>query len=264
MISVTLMGRMGNNLFQIASGLCLAKKHNTVLHIPIPSWNNTAYSYLNCFKMMDVHFGNPASMVYKEQHFFYNELFDILPDNVHLYGYFQSEKYFKSYESLIRSNFEFNDTVVQSTKAKLDTYDIDYKEATAIHLRRTDYLTIQHAHPIPSLDYYKDGLKLMNAKNVIVSSDDIEWCRANIKIEGINFIFSDMPQEETICAMTMVKNLVIANSTFSWWGAWLNKHPEKQVVYPKQWFGNTLPYRELDINHEVCTKDIPCAGWIGL
>jgi hypothetical protein len=271
MISVFLMGRMGNNLFQIAAGLSLAKKHNTILYVPRYTWNPpnmVASSYLDCFELTDVNwvdrFINIKGflLTYGEQKFSYNEEFEKLSDNNNLYGYYQSEKYFKSYEQHIRKNFKFKDEITNSTIEKLNKLNVDYKKATAIHVRRGDYVGLPDAYPLQDVEYYEKALNDMGSKDVIVFSDDIEWCKDNFKSTSINFSFADMNQQNTMCAMTMVSDLVIANSTFSWWGAWLNPNKNKRVYYPKKWFGTILPYKNSTL--EETMKDLPCSNWIGL
>jgi len=272
MISVFLMGRMGNNLFQIAAGLSLAKKHNTILYIPRFTWNPpnmVESSYLECFELPDIHwvdrFINIKGflLTYGEQKFSYNEEFESLSDNINLYGYYQSEKYFKPYEQCIRSNFKFKNKIINSTITKLNKLDVDYKKATAIHIRRGDYVGLPDAYPLQSVEYYQEALKNIGSKDVIVFSDDIAWCKNNFKSTSFtNFVFADMNQQHTLCAMTMVSDLVIANSTFSWWGAWLNENKNKRVYYPKKWFGEILPYK--NSTHEETMKDLPCSEWIGL
>lgn len=272
MISSFLMGRMGNNLFQIAAGLALAKKNNTNLYIPTHSWvppNMVSCSYLNCFNLEDVNWVDNFNKVkqllftYSEYKFSYNEEFDSLPDNINLYGYYQSELYFKKYEECVRKNLSFTNNIIEKTKESLKTLDVNYTNATAIHVRRGDYLGLTDAHPLQNVNYYETALDKLSSDEVIVFSDDLEWCIRNFKsTHKRKYYFANMDQQTSICAMSMVSNLVIANSTFSWWGAWLNNNPNKIVYYPKKWFGSILPYENTSLEETI--KDLPCREWIGI
>ena len=128
-----------------------------------------------------------------------------------------------------------------------------------MHVRRGDFIHKQHFHPLLPLEYYKAGVQETATKNsncILVFSDDIDWCKQvfggdrRIKYSTNKNPFVDM------CAMSMCNNHIIGNSTFSWWGAWLNPNPTKIVVAPKGWFG--LGYAHWTI------KDLFPDSWIKL
>lgn len=257
MITVNLMGRMGNNLFQIAAALSLSKIHNTDCFI-----TDDIPGHIKDFNLSEVGFSNNRSKnVYKEYKYQFNEEFNALEDNTHLCGYFQSHRYFEKYSKTIKENFSFKNHVRDNVSANgYGDLEIEDNNFTAIHIRRTDYLEIQHAHPLCGIDYYNKCLEEICPKDkIFVFSDDLEWCRQNFN--GNSFIFITLDHHCCLYMMTRVKNLVIANSTFSWWGAWLNGRKDKNVYSPKKWFGNTFPYRDADISLENCTRDIYPQGW---
>lgn len=158
-------------------------------------------------------------------------------DNCIIDGFFQSEKYFKS-----------------SRVAILKMFNIRYKEIekVSIHIRRGDYLNNPNYHTILGKDYYEEAISLFPDKQFLVFSDDLKWCRENFLGERFHF----MDQEDDlrqIIAMSLCQHNIIANSSFSWWGAWLNKNETKKVIAPKNWFG---PHANLE------TKDLYCQDWI--
>lgn len=256
MISVNLIGRLGNNLFQMAAALALADRLKT------NSVRTNTYDYLNAFELNNIPYksGN-AKQTFSEKKFSFNEEFLTLNDNTHLSGYFQSFKYFENVSDKIKTNFKFKQFVCDNVMSNGYTDIINLNNnISAIHVRRTDYLTIQHAHPVCPLSYYETCLnKINNLEQVYVFSDDPTWCRQTFTDSKYKII--DLDLHCTLFMMTKVKNLIIANSSFSWWGAWLNDHPEKTIFAPKQWFGNTLPYRGADVNLQNCTKDLFPNAW---
>jgi hypothetical protein len=255
MISVNLIGRLGNNLFQMAAALALADRHKT------NCVRTNTYDYLNAFNLNDIpHQSTKAHSTFSETKFSFNEQFLNLSDNTHLSGYFQSYRYFENISDKIKNNFTFKQFVVDNVNANGHEYLNDNNNLiTGIHVRRTDYLTIQHAHPVCPLSYYETCLNKLNSDQILVFSDDPVWCRTAFTDSKYKII--DLDLHCSLYMMTRVKNLVIANSSFSWWGAWLNSHPNKTVFAPKQWFGNTLPYRAADINLTNCVKDLFPTDW---
>jgi hypothetical protein len=118
------------------------------------------------------------------------------------------------------------------------------KEYISIHVRRGDYLHQQYHHPICSAEYYSQAIDLINENiPIVIFSDDINWCKENIKAD---FYIENNKNYEDLYLMTKAKHNIIANSSFSWWGAWLNKNPDKIVVAPGIWFGEG--YLHLDLS----------------
>jgi hypothetical protein len=256
-------GRLGNQMFQYASLMGIAEKHNYEYGIPYNNKNQT--------QVLHEH-GHPERLVLTDEfllsaedssdtqsNYSFSERFDTnydervneLPDGCDLVGYFQSEKYFKHSEKEIREEFLFSPETSEKAYAKMPWHD---GEIVSLHVRRTDYLNAPEHHPLPSLEYYKDSWDKIKKKNsrLLVFSDDIEWCKKNIK--GKNIFYSEgNNQWVDMCMMSMCDHHIIANSSFSWWGAWLNVDTNKVVFAPKVWIGAASGKINID--------DIYCEGW---
>ena len=246
-------GRLGNQLFQIASTIGTAKKINQ--DFSLPEWE-----YQHCFKNKLPLMGPQPELALVEtvadyQPFDLEQLSDNEEAVIDLNGYFQSEKYFLHAQEEIRRYFEFSDEILEHINKKysnvLDEYD------TTIHVRRGDYLNLKNVYHIPSHLYYFKATSILLVKKAVVFSDDIEWCKTVFKDTDCHFVnerehdsyeisstFSAEANakrftfEDTVelALMSMFKNNIISNSTFSWWAAWLNNDPAKQVIAPKYWF----------------------------
>ena len=205
--------------------------------------------------------------VWKEFHF--NEkLFNECPDNVNLDGYFQSEKYFKNIEKEIREDFIFQDEILNPCKEMIDSLGDGRK--IFLHIRRGDpklqwaYVNLQNAHPLQTWDYYEKALaEFPDDIPVIVFSDVIEWCREQEFFKPDRFILSESTDEFSdgqrvpwtdLCLMSLCTDAIVANSSFSWWGAWLMENKDKKVIAPKKWFGEQF-------SHYDMSNLIP-EGWI--
>jgi len=118
-------------------------------------------------------------------------------------------------------------------------YNILNKDTVSIHVRRGDYTNLQHIHPLQSIEYYENAYNIIDDKsiNVLVFSDDIEWCKNNIKFENITYIEGETNIVD-MYIMSLCTHNIIANSSFSWWGAWLNNNKNKKVIAPINWFGS--------------------------
>lgn len=180
-----------------------------------------------------------------EPHFSYWNGFDQLKDNCYIDGYWQSERYFAKYSDKIRAEFTFK-LPLSEKNAKIATH-ISQVNAVSLHIRRGDYVSnAKNAYiGVCSLDYYK--LAIDYIKNRIeepiffIFSDDINWVNVNLQPDAkILFVDHNSGAESynDMRLMSLCKHHIIANSSFSWWGAWLNPSPEKIVVAPKQWFAN--------------------------
>ena len=174
---------------------------------------------------------------------FDRSVFEIKND-VYLDGYWQNEKYFKEIEDVIRKDFSFKEKPNKLNSNYLDK--IEKVNSVSLHIRRGDYASNPKTlkfHGLLGLDYYEKAVEIIenNIKNpeFFVFSDDIEWAKDNLKINyPVNFVNNNSKEKgyEDLRLMMNCKNNVIANSTFSWWGAWLNNNPEKIVIAPSQWF----------------------------
>jgi hypothetical protein len=163
-------------------------------------------------------------------------------DNVYYDGYWQSENFFKSNDAIIRKDLEFN-LELNHENSKLNEEIINC-DSVSIHIRRGDYLSIKANRKIfyscPP-EYYLKGIEILNAKSenkkYYIFSDEIEWAKRNFHGDNFRFMESNINEPEVdLYLMSKCKNNIISNSSFSWWGAWLNSNPDKSVIAPKNWY----------------------------
>lgn len=226
------MGRLGNQLFQVAATVALAVRNND--DYVFPPWSYEPYfSLTNCFSN-----ALPNGPTFTEPSFTYTPI--TYQPNLNLQGFFQSEKYFEDQQDFIRSLL-----------MPRQGYGIQYGY-TSIHVRRGDYTNLTKEYAQLDMSYWGRAMQMIDAQKYIVFSDDIQWCKANF--HGEKFIFSEgKTPADDLALMASCENQIIANSSFSWWGAYLNNNPSKKVIAPAQWFGPAL-------SHD--TKDLLPASWI--
>ena len=270
------MGRLGNQMFQLASAIGIANERGFGVGIPIENCTreigngpidvktglpmNVKCDLLDCFNIPSkylISFNelNPQ-YIYSEGDFKFNPEVLTLSPNTDLSGYFQNEKYFKKYREEILKTFTFKDEY--SDEARTFLFEKVHplcgdKDIVSIHVRRGDYTLYPNHHPVCSDFYYQSSIGKFDSENHIflVFSDDIEWCKENFV--GDNFIFSDTNNPYLdLAIMSLCDHHIIANSSFSWWGAWLNTSENKRVIAPSRWFGPSLPKD---------TSEIYCEGW---
>lgn len=258
MITVQLLGRTGNNMFQIATAMNLAKRNNTIAKY----WGDD--SYINGFKLKGIEKTNkPNKKKYVEKSFNYDKDFENINDGTNIEGYFQSEKYFSNIKDEIKRCFSFNFQIVNNTtKHKDGAYKSILKGemSTAIHVRRTDYLKHPKIYSELNKKYYDSCLECISEKGkVLVFSDDIKWCQSQF---DKSFEYINMKPIESMYLMSRCSNIIMANSTFSWWAAWIGT-PQK-VIYPKNWFGKEWPYKNIHLTYEECIRDLFPQEWQGM
>jgi hypothetical protein len=213
-------GYLGNQMFGYAATRALAAHHGVECGWPGDKRPNL-YEFFPLGSRRECH----GTKVYAEQQFHFDPTFFDLPDGTILSGYFQSERYFKSIEGLIRAEFDFG------TRAP----GVD---AVSVHVRRGDYLSFPEHHPPCSVDYYAEAMARFPGERFMVFSDDPGWCLLNLKPLGNVDIVTGRAAAEDMELMSRCKaGHVIANSSFSWWGAWLDPNPDKRVIAPRAWFG---------------------------
>ena len=186
--------------------------------------------------------------------FHYDEaLAETCPDNVDLYGYFQSQKYFIDAAAAVRDEFIFQPAIVAEADERLAAVA---GSKISLHVRRGDYLRAPHLFPTCKVDYYARALQRLPPElPVVIFSDDIAWCRTQDIFRGNRFVFSENASNVTdLRMMSLCDHHIIANSSFSWWGAWLGRNPDKVVIAPERWFGPG--YAQLD------TRDLLPETWL--
>ena len=251
------IGRFGNQMFQYAALKGIAGKHGYQYCIPKNSVVTDALGNKLRTELFDVFNLNvniqkiETDQYLQEPSFNYSEnFFNSCPDNVSLWGFFQSEKYFKHIEKEIRKDFTFKMEIVEDCKNIIkDIFD----DPIALHIRRGDFLINSGNHYNQSLEYYENALsKFDSDRQVVIFSDDPKWCMEQALFEDDRFIVSESagPYHD-LYLMTQCSDFIIANSTFSWWGAWLANRGN--VIAPKKWFGPN--------NSHLDTKDLYPDDW---
>ena len=274
------MGRLGNQMFEYAALRGIAAYHDYDWSIPPFHMKGIEnYSLNECFKLESVtekNIGTYDDFKYVGERFFHFDdlLFEQCPDNVSLHGFFQSEKYFKNISEEIRKDYTFRDEHLDPCKEFMEQFE--GQEPIMLHVRRGDpnlvdprgfkwaYVNCSDQHPVQSLEYYEKALQEFDSNQpVIVFSDSPEWVKEQEFFKGDRFMISE-PQDKysdgsylpyvDLCLMSLCSHAIIANSSMSWWGAWLQSNPNKKVVAPKMWFGPA--YSDKD------TKDLYCPDWV--
>lgn len=258
-VSIKLVGGLGNNLFQIACAYAYSLKYNKELML-VKEKFGIVYNALDVYEdnvLNNVTFVQKSDIskfnVYNEPFFHYQEI-SFIDNDVLLNGYFQSEKYFKEYEKEIRELFSYPNDFINSIKEKYG--NLLNKNTCSIHVRRGDYLKYPDQHPVQSINYYMKAIRQMPEDSLfLIFSDDINWCKENFPNIEEKFVFIEGNRDfEDLFLMSNCKNNIIANSSFSWWGAWLNKNVDKKVFAPSKWFSFVNNYNN--------TNDLYCEDWI--
>ncbi len=233
---ITIKGGLGNQLFQYAYGLKLSlidKKH---IIFDTSFFNNTRkdihrpflldkfnISLSENFKQIPV---NPLIKIFKK----------VVQKITRNYSYYQSEKYFIDIKNQVLKEFTLKNPLSQAAQEVAKNIQTD---SVSIHIRRGDYVNNSH-HGLCDLEYYYKALhhikSQLNTPHFFIFSDDIEWAKKNIQIGAETFVSNgDISEAEELMLMSQCSHNIIANSTFSWWAAYLNKNPHKIVIAPKQW-----------------------------
>lgn len=268
-------GRLGNQMFQYAALRGIAANNNLDWCIPpenTPTYAN--YGLFDAFKLKHLkNVGLVDGPTYDEPGFeFDQELFNHCLDNVNIDGYRQTEKYFKHIEKSIREDYEFKDEIYEPCKEFIDQFN---GNIVLLHIRRGDNVGRPDWYPIPTIEHYEYLLNKHFSDNqpVLICSDDLDWVKEQKLFSGDRFYLSETriyyPKEVLngagqmekslvpfydLCLMTMCSDAIIANSSLSWWGAWLQKNPNKKVITQTPWFGEKLSFNNL--------KDLIPESWI--
>jgi hypothetical protein len=276
------LGRLGNQMFEYSAVRGIAAKHEYEWCIPPYDRKGIEnYSLHYCFKLESVEKNNLNYLEhyqYVQERFFHfdEELFEQCPDHVSLHGFFQSEKYFKHISDEIRKDFTFHDEYLKPCQEFMSEFV--EQEPIMLHVRRGDpnlvdprgfkwaYVNCSDQHPVQPLSYYENALLEFNDNQpVIVFSDSPEWVKEQEFFSGDRFFISE-PKDKyadgsytpytDLCLMSLCSHAIIANSSLSWWGAWLISNKNKKVIAPKMWFGPAYADKN--------TKDLYCPDWIVL
>jgi hypothetical protein len=256
------MGQLGNQMFQLASLKGIAR--NNGYNFCIPNHNEVIIDNLgnklrieifNPFNLKNISQLNLQTIdesrpSVSESGFSFDEnLYNNCPDWVNVVGYLQTEKYFKNIESEIKEDFSFKNEILDPCKEMISQVE----NPISLHIRRGDFLINSGNHHNLSLDYYETSLSMFeNNRNVIIFSDDSEWCKEQELFRDDRFLVAEGNSSYVdLCLMSLCSEHIIANSTFSWWGAWLAN--SNRVIAPRKWFGPN--------NSHLDTKDLYPETW---
>jgi hypothetical protein len=233
------MGRLGNQLFQIATTLSVAMEHGESYGFPLRWAYKNVFPFSGCF-----YEELPAGPLYDCPPYLPYTPIPYEP-GLRLNGFFQSEKYFIKNCQRIRAML-----TPLSARPNL------FSDTASIHVRRGDYLKTPECWPVQTESYYFTAIEFLSSRvsKFFVFSDDPAWCRTVFR--GDRFTICSGSEHEDLAKMASCAHHIIANSTFSWWGAWLNPSPSKTVIAPRVWFGPAMT--------KYTTKDLFPEGWIVL
>jgi hypothetical protein len=287
------MGGLGNQMFQYAAGRRLSHVHNAELKLDISSFNSKNFRTSRHYELKPLniigtvaegkdvppqlqgrgtgimrwlHVGRGVTQTglrhIQEAHYHFDPAVLQLPDGVYLEGYWQSEKYFSDVSELIRSDFTIRGKPDGRNAALLE--EIAGCNAVSVHVRRGDYLydeAVKAVHPVCEMDYYGRALEYIaervTSPVLYIFSDETEWVKSHFKFPFPTIIVDHNGVDKGYEDMRLMRHCahhVIANSSFSWWGAWLNSNPNKIVVAPERWFGSS----------QWDTKDLIPEAWVRL
>jgi len=284
------MGGLGNQMFQYALGRRVSLLRKTELKVDVSFLNDLSYSHTSRKLELDVFFDDISIATEAElakfkniqeskfkkgiQRLFpfvfpyhtigerlkqYDESIINSPKNSLLIGYWQTEKYFLQMQEVIRKDFTFKKRLEGLNRALAE--NISSCNSVSMHIRRGDYVHNSETskfHGVCSPEYYYEALEFIEKKSaniqLYVFSDDMEWVKVNMKFDvPVTYVDNNTGNQSYIDMqlMSLCKHNIIANSSFSWWGAWLNNNPDKIVVAPSKWVNDAT----------INVTDIIPVGW---
>ena len=271
-------GRLGNQMFQYAFIRGMSKKHGYDFMIPHQSVDRfDNYGLFECFELEGCKTGEGSYPTLECRDTEFNQKFlDECTDNTNYSGVFQTEKYFVDATEELRKDYTFHKDILDPCRKFIDSVG----DAIFLHVRRGNsnlvgnrgekwsYQMLQDYHPLMKKEYYIEALSHFDeSKKVIVLSDTIDWCKEQDWLQDDRFLFSDSSYEVfndgasvpyiDLCLMSLCNGGIIANSSMSWWGAWLQNDTDK-IVAPNPWYGaKAYNYG----NAELCDADLIPERW---
>jgi hypothetical protein len=271
MVVVQLIGGLGNQMFQYALGRSLAISRGdrlslylgrlsssfTIGNAPQPDARSFGLDVfdiaadITTIEKLQSERANVIWTVTESGFGFFPEVLSECRNhrNLGLVGWWESEKYFLQNAEYIRADFTFKASYNSPYPADLAA-EIVQSDSVCVHVRRTDILKAENTKGAVELDYYARAIEALReqtrAARVFVFSDDIAWCKGQLSLAlPTTFVSSEAPDQlhpaDDLYLMSLCKHFVIANSTYSWWAAWLGKAPEKVVITPRKWFRHENP-----------------------
>jgi hypothetical protein len=283
MILIQLSGGLGNQMFQYAFGKALQLKqakeikldisafeegyrkfelHHFKISLPVLNSKTSQINIKNSFfqKIKEKFLPYYKKSYIEERFYHFDENLLKINHDALIKGYFQSEKYFKEYEKEIRANFAFKDAPKGNNLEMLKMIQ-NTPNAVSVHIRRGDFVG-NPIHPVQNEYFFKEAVSILQSKipnlHLFLFSNDMPWVQENLQFE-VPFTLVNINNEENgfedMRLMSACEHHIIANSSFSWWGAWLNPNPNKVVIAPAKWVDSQAKYyQRLD--------DIIPEGWI--
>ncbi len=234
------MGGLGNQMFQISKALSeglennIDVKFNMVSFIPMEGNQPSKYKN-NIFRNINFEDFSDHTLQINETSWSYNDLNVFYYKPVKYYGYFQSSKNFKNQTEKIKDVFLPTQEFIDKIKNLYP--NIFNKDSVSIHVRRGDYLRISEILPVIDKSYIDECLKQIgNYSNIFIFSNDKDWCKENLKYNNA-FVVDNLEDYEELWAISLCNHNIMSNSSFSWWGSYLNKNENKKVFVPSIWFG---------------------------
>tara|TARA_R110000824_G_scaffold299828_1_gene487845 strand:- start:707 stop:1525 length:819 start_codon:yes stop_codon:yes gene_type:complete len=252
---------LGNQMFNAAATLSHAKDTEKLALFPCLKQTEWYGDYCkNIFRNLDLsNLPGAINHVYKEQDF----SFSLIPNkpNILLEGYFQSEKYFNHNKQLILDTFTLPDNIMNYINIKYSRL-LDMKNTVSVHIRRGDYIShFKGCFELLDNDYYDEAFNQFPLDSVFVffgeNPEDFDFCKRKFSLKKTLHIQNESDIID-LFLMSRMKNNIIANSSFSWWAAWLNINKNKKIIAPQKWFGKDHPTLW---NNSETTKDLIPERW---
>lgn len=278
MIKVKIMGGLGNQMFQYAALRAMMLQHNTDGEMVLDGLSNMGHAIYSLdhfniahdVKISDQKFNKIENFLFriyeknlaskKISYSFICKLgyilnlfgFYFIPDgyskfhfsfrkNIDMIGYFQSDKYFKQYEDIIKNELMVKEPLLEQNKEIFQK--INETDSVCVHIRRGDF--VNSVHQICNIDYFKKAIQIMNSEIekpiYYIFSDDIEWVKDNLKVDAnLVYVDNNNPNYEDLRLMYSCKHFIMSNSSFSWWAQYLSKNNDKKIIAPNRWYNNDI------------------------
>lgn len=255
---IGMYGRFGNQLFQYATLFGIGKKKKYDIGVPYEKQyiqdEYLKFCLPECFLNLSAKDSSKVFPKYfaNEKNFNYEPGFFGIYDGTDLNGFFQTEKYFVNYKDQLLKEFTFKDEIYSKA---IDARSITKEPVISLHIRLGDYLKLQNIHPVCDVEYYKKALDILPKDILIyIFSDEPKKAQEIFSFLNRKIVFPEMHTNyKDMCLMTLCDYHIIANSSFSWWGAWLSN--SKKTIAPSKWFGT-------DSNAPKNWSDIYANNWI--
>lgn len=248
------LGRVGNQMFQYAALVGAAERTGHGFGV-----DREAFDLPRGFAIAAGDLDAPPLGRYRERQYHFDPGVLGVEDRTDLEGYFQSPRYFAHCPERVRTEYRFLPGIVARAESRLKAQRAPDTHLVAVHVRRGDYVANPDYHPLCSAQYYLRAMARVRRLaggpcRFLVVSDDRAWCRASMQGPDLT-ILEPADVFDDLCLMTLCDHVIMANSTLSWWGAWLGA-PGRVIVAPEQWFGPGYA--------GISTRDLYEAGWIRL